>query len=89
MNAHDSDAMIDRIRNAKFRTTRLNPGYDEEQVDAFLDLAIEELGKGCSPDARGARFSTTRLRPGYVPEDVESLLKEIATFTEGDDGSFP
>jgi DivIVA domain-containing protein len=85
---HDTDAMIDRIRNAKFRTTRLSTGYDEEQVDAFLDRAIEALRSGYSPNVRGARFSTTRLRPGYVQEDVESLLKEIATFTEGDDGSF-
>jgi DivIVA domain-containing protein len=87
VSAYDSDAMIDRIRNAKFRTTRLNPGYDEEQVDAFLDLAIEALSNGHSPNVRGARFGTTRLRPGYVREDVDSLLHEIARFTDGDDGS--
>lgn len=77
--------MIDRIRNAKFRVTRLSPGYAEREVDAFLDLAVEALRSGYSPDTNGARFSTTRLRPGYAQEDVDSLLKEIASFTDGKD----
>ena len=25
------------VRNKQFSTTRLRPGYDEEEVDAFLD----------------------------------------------------
>lgn len=83
MNAHDTNAIIDRIRNAMFRTTRLGTGYDEEQVDTFLDRAIETLRSGYSPNVRGARFTTTRLRPGYVRADVDGLLQEIASFTDG------
>src|SRR5215469_18357825 len=34
------------VRNKQFSTTRLRPGYDEEEVDAFLDeveAALDEL----------------------------------------------
>ena len=29
------------VRNKQFSTTRLRPGYDEEEVDAFLDELVE------------------------------------------------
>ncbi len=31
------------VRNVRFTTTRFRPGYDEDEVDAFLDSVIEEL----------------------------------------------
>ncbi|HEX4658031.1 MAG TPA: DivIVA domain-containing protein, partial [Streptosporangiaceae bacterium] len=31
------------VRNKQFATTRLRPGYDEEEVDAFLDEVEAEL----------------------------------------------
>lgn len=31
------------IRNAVFATTRFSPGYDEQEVDAFLDLICADL----------------------------------------------
>jgi DivIVA domain-containing protein len=33
----------DEIRDKKFATTRLRPGYDEKEVDAFLDEAEARL----------------------------------------------
>src|SRR3954453_18951527 len=33
------------VRNKQFRTTRLRPGYDEEEVDAFLDEVEAELDR--------------------------------------------
>jgi DivIVA domain-containing protein len=33
------------VRNKQFSTTRLRPGYDEEEVDAFLDEVETELDR--------------------------------------------
>src|ERR1700749_4283895 len=33
------------VRNKQFSTTRLRPGYDEEEVDAFLDEVEAELDR--------------------------------------------
>ena len=73
--------LIERIQNAKFRTTRLSPGYDEEEVDNFLDWVVAILRESGLPDPeelRTVQFTTRRLRPGYVMQDVDSLLQEIA-----------
>jgi DivIVA domain-containing protein len=80
VNARTMD-LIERIENSKFSTTRLSAGYDEEEVDTFLDQLIAVLSHGGQPDQgelRNAQFATTRLRPGYVVQDVDSLLQEIA-----------
>jgi len=87
LDAPDHAVMIDRITNAKFHTTRLKPGYDEEEeeeeeVDKFLDQLVAQLRAGGLPEARGARFSPTRRRPGYVQQDVDDLLDEIDLYAE-------
>jgi DivIVA domain-containing protein len=38
----------DEVRNEQFMTTRLRPGYDEEEVDAFLDQAEARLRARCA-----------------------------------------
>lgn len=76
--------LIGRIEKARFSTTRLSAGYDEEEVDIFLDRLITVLSEGGQPDQgelRSARFTATRLRPGYVRQDVDSFLHEIAGAT--------
>jgi len=73
--------LIERIKNAKFDTTRLSSGYDEEEVDNFLDKVIAVLSDGGQPDQedlRTVKFDTTWLRPGYARPDVDHLLQEIA-----------
>ena len=76
-----SPVLIERIQNARFRTTRLGSGYDEEEVDDFLDKLVAMLSGGGRLDAAElsiVRFTTTRLRPGYVKQDVDAFLREIA-----------
>jgi DivIVA domain-containing protein len=73
--------LIERIQNATFRTTRLSPGYDEEEVDNLLDRLVAILRASDLPDPeelRNVQFTTRRLRPSYVMEDVDGLLHEIA-----------
>jgi DivIVA domain-containing protein len=69
------------IQTPKFSTTRLRPGYDIDQVDAFIDdIRDSFLGEritSLTPDEiRKKQFSTTRLRPGYDEEEVDAFLNE-------------
>ncbi|HEX4288706.1 MAG TPA: DivIVA domain-containing protein [Trebonia sp.] len=73
--------LIARIQNAKFRTTRFSPGYDEEEVDSFLDRLVATFRESRLPDPdelHNVQFSTRRMRPSYVMKDVDDLLREIA-----------
>jgi DivIVA domain-containing protein len=79
-----TSGLIERIEKARFSTTRLSGGYDEEEVDTFLDKVIAALSKDGQADQaelRSVRFTMTRLRPGYVIQDVDSFLDEIAQAT--------
>jgi DivIVA domain-containing protein len=78
--------MAEMVRKAMFRTTRLQSGYEEEQVDNFLDEIAETLAGGRPLDpalVRAAVFTTTRVRPGYAQEDVDTLLDKVARYAEG------
>jgi DivIVA domain-containing protein len=76
----DAETLIHRISNAQFSTTRLRPGYDEEEVDKFLDKLIADLsdcGRLDPARVRDVKFTQTRLRPGYTEEDVDAFLDEV------------
>ncbi|MER5650373.1 DivIVA domain-containing protein [Streptosporangium sp. NPDC002524] len=85
-----------RVERVAFRPGRLGMGYDEDEVDAFLDRIVATLrGTTDSPltpgDVRGARFATVMLRPGYAIGEVDEFLDEVAGALEprpaGDDAS--
>ncbi len=77
----DSARLAEWVQTAKFPTTRLRPGYDEEEVDAFLE-AIRDTFLGVreppltTDEIRNKQFSATRLRPGYDEEEVDAFLDE-------------
>ena len=76
--------LIERIKTVTFSTTRLSPGYDEEEVDVFLDKLVAALSRNGQLDRselRDLRFSRTRMRPGYVSTDVDAFLEEVAQAT--------
>jgi DivIVA domain-containing protein len=76
--------LIERIRTVQFSTTRLAPGYDEEEVDIFLDKLVTILSKDGElypSQVRNAQFSTTRLRPGYAVPEVDAFLDEVTQAT--------
>jgi DivIVA domain-containing protein len=72
--------LVDRIKNSQLSTTRRG-GYDEQEVDKFLDRIMRSLVEGERGSLRQlageARFSTTKLRPGYVKAEVHSLLASL------------
>ncbi|MBB4934196.1 DivIVA domain-containing protein [Lipingzhangella halophila] len=76
------------IRNWTFAMTRLTTGYNEQEVDEFLDVAEATLAALrqddperitlTSTDVERVRFATTRARPGYDPAHVDAFLDEFA-----------
>ncbi|PRX95529.1 DivIVA domain-containing protein [Allonocardiopsis opalescens] len=79
--------LSDRVERSQFPTTRFREGYDEQDVDTFLDRVVRTL-RGTDPQplnaaqVRATRFSTTRLRPGYDTAAVDALLEEVAAALE-------
>ncbi|MFE9243176.1 DivIVA domain-containing protein [Nocardiopsis sp. NPDC006938] len=76
------------IREKRFATTRLTTGYNEQEVDDFLDRAeytLEVLLQGrpdratlTAAEVERVQFATTRARPGYDPAQVDQFLDELA-----------
>ena len=55
------------VRNKQFSTTRLRPGYDEEEVDAFLDEVEAELDRLIQENEELRAKLAESLRGGKVP----------------------
>jgi DivIVA domain-containing protein len=55
------------LRNKQFSTTRLRPGYDEEEVDGFLDEAELRLA------AQGSDLDTGKAQDGEPELDAYGL----------------
>ncbi len=55
------------VRNKQFSTTRLRPGYDEEEVDAFLDEVEVELDRLIQENEELRAKLSESLRGGKVP----------------------
>lgn len=76
------------VREKRFATTRLTTGYNEQEVDDFLDRAeftLEVLWQGrpdratlTAAEVERIQFATTRARPGYDPAQVDHFLDELA-----------
>jgi DivIVA domain-containing protein len=69
------------VEARRFSTTRWRPGYDQEEVDAFLTEIRDSFLGVRQPsltwyEIRGMCFSTTRRRPGYDQEEVDAFLDE-------------
>ncbi|MEU4540780.1 DivIVA domain-containing protein [Streptosporangium sp. NPDC023825] len=76
-----------RVERVAFRPGRLGMGYNEDEVDAFLDRIVATLrGTTDTPltpsDVREARFATVMLRPGYAIAEVDEFLDELAGVLE-------
>ena len=55
------------VRNKQFSTTRLRPGYDEEEVDAFLDEVEAELDRLIQDNEELRAKLAEVLRGGKAP----------------------
>jgi DivIVA domain-containing protein len=74
------------VRNKQFSTTRLRPGYDEEEVDAFLDEVEveldrliqenEELRSKLAEVLRGGKTAVSALSSPLADPEPEMLAPE-------------
>nr|BFE87407.1 hypothetical protein GCM10020093_100080 [Planobispora longispora] len=77
-----------RVERVAFRAGRLGMGYDEGEVDEFLDRIVATLrGTTDQPvtaaEVRAARFGTVMFKPGYAVSQVDGFLAEMADVLEG------
>ncbi len=74
------------VRNKQFSTTRLRPGYDEEEVDAFLDEVEveldrliqenEELRAKLAECLRGGKSAVSALSSPLADSEPEMMVPE-------------
>jgi DivIVA domain-containing protein len=62
------------VRNKQFSTTRLRPGYDEEEVDAFLDEVEAELDRLIQENEELRAKLAEVLRGGKMSGSVSSHM---------------
>ena len=70
------------VQNKRFTTTRFRPGYDEDEVDSFLDQVESELTRLLQENA-GLR---TRVTAGPVPAPAAPPVAEAAPPAEPAEG---
>ena len=78
----DRGTLADELRRARFRTTQMRAGYDEREVDDFLErvvvrLCSDEPAGAVAASVAGARFTTTSFRRGYDMVDVDDALQHV------------
>jgi DivIVA domain-containing protein len=75
------------VLNQKFAATKFREGYDQDEVDDFLDRVVETLkeqeGAGRAAksltawDIGQVRFQTTKWREGYDQQEVDAFLDRV------------
>jgi DivIVA domain-containing protein len=73
------------VERARFRATKFREGYDQDEVDDYLDRVVQTLRGEASDavalraeDVARARFTLTKLREGYDQQAVDSFLADVA-----------
>jgi DivIVA domain-containing protein len=79
----------DEVLSVKFQSTKFTEGYDQDEVDDFLDRVVATLRarEGGAPadrpvtvaDLDERSFTTTKFREGYAQGDVDDLLDRLRT----------
>jgi DivIVA domain-containing protein len=76
------------IDSARFTPTKWREGYDQDQVDEFLDRVKSALADWeahrtapmlTSHDVVTKRFQSTKFRGGYDQDDVDGFLDRAVT----------
>jgi DivIVA domain-containing protein len=70
------------VLSQRFQIVKLREGYDQDEVDDFLDRVVESLhGTGAvrmtAQDVLAARFTATKFRAGYDQDQVDDFLDRV------------
>jgi DivIVA domain-containing protein len=84
MRSGEVDRLVGLVRNVQFGTTRLKTGYNEGEVDTFLDKTITALqqNRARASEVKNVVFASTRARPGYRQPEVDAFLARLASEIE-------
>ncbi|MGY4643972.1 DivIVA domain-containing protein [Cellulomonas sp. URHB0016] len=76
-----------QVLSATFSATKFREGYDQDEVDDFLDRVVATLrareagsalgGAVTVADVDGLRFQLTKFREGYDMTEVDALLDRV------------
>ena len=87
------------VLNQKFAATKFREGYDQDEVDDFLDRVVETLkeregaGRASQPltahDIGQVRFQATKWREGYDQQEVDAFLDRVRAELEVVDAPAP
>ncbi|WP_223411407.1 DivIVA domain-containing protein [Occultella gossypii] len=82
----------EQVLNSQFKPTRFSAGYEQDEVDDFLDRVVATLRQAetgqqtgnplRSDEVTSVRFATTKLREGYDQSQVDALLDEVVATIE-------
>jgi len=79
-------ALIRRIEKVRFTPVRFHGGYDEREVDDFLDALVMSLASSAIPFTpariRDQAFTQTRFKRGYSIENVDEFRRLLADAVE-------
>lgn len=82
----ERSALIARIKKVAFTPTRIRGGYDEREVDNFLDAVVASLASSAlaftPARIRDEVFSQPRFKGGYLIEDVDEFRRQLADAVE-------
>ncbi|WP_368497463.1 DivIVA domain-containing protein [Herbiconiux sp. A18JL235] len=95
-------ATAEEVEGATFSESRFSGGYDQAEVDAFLERCVASIrwleggprpAEPLTSDAVvNQRFSQTKFRAGYAQDEVDDLLDRVASALKTpppDSGSAP
>lgn len=79
----------DDVLKEQFRATKYSVGYDQKEVDHFLDRVVDTLRKYESGESierqpvtadtvQSVQFAPTRFREGYDLLDVDKFLERLS-----------
>ena len=86
VDSHDEPALTgDSIPETTFTTVRFKPGYDEREVDEFLDRVTAQLELQADQrsmtweNVHEEEFTATRWwEPGYLRDEVDAFVDLLA-----------
>jgi DivIVA domain-containing protein len=73
----------DDVLKTRFRSTKFRDGYDQDEVDDFLDRVVATLNEvpGAEPviveQVQAVKFTATKFREGYDQDEVDAFLDRV------------
>lgn len=90
----ETTRLVTMIENVRFQQTKYSSGYDQDDVDDFLDSLIAAVKRGkrgsdIETFIAGAKFNLAKFREGYDMDEVDEFLDRFILASGGDRATQP